>query len=116
MLVLLKGMGTFVMGSLMIVTLFVLGDKGLTPFPQPAADVPLETRLLRRDKADLTADCERYRERIAALEADNAVLKMNVEALIKVAVWVPGPRPQAGPEVNPADLIPPQQIPVPGRD
>lgn len=98
MLVCLKAIGTFVLGSLMIVTGFTLSDKSLTPLPQTPVIPPADRRLAE----------ENYRlsQRCAALERDNAILKLNVETLMRFAVIPPAREQVAG------DKIPPQQLPV----
>jgi hypothetical protein len=62
-------------------------------------------RTLRNTEEDLG----RARVRVAELEGANAVLKINVERLMKVAVFPPaGPRG----EFTPDDMIPPQNLPT----
>lgn len=113
MLMFLRLAGTFVLASLMIVAAIMLADKALTPLPQPRETHPADRRLaaenqnLRAELLALTAEHNR-------LLAENATLKINVECLMKVAVFAPR---RGAPEAGAAapDLLPPLRVPVPTR-
>lgn len=108
----LRLLGTVLFGSLMLVATIALADKALTPIPREPEVAPADARLAR-ENADLRADLLAARADLARLAAENATLRINVEGLMKVAVFPPRTGPRI--EVAPGDMIPPTALPVPTR-
>lgn len=109
---LLRCIGLFATGSVVIVSTIVLSDKALTPFPDRASERELHMRAAQqryfRDQCEVL-QMELRAERDAAREERIARTKaeMNLNTVLRNAVLLP-----TRPELPVSDMIPAQNLPT----
>lgn len=102
----LKILGTFTLGSLMLVSGLTLTDKALTPLPVHRECHPQDRRLAVENEC-LRSDVLRLKGDLAQTQADYLAAKCRNEQLMRVAIFPPMV-PPAEPELIPAQHLPTQ--------